>query len=62
MKARALILYGSTTKISRNHQRVKSSQGTPYFIRIEERKQDAITALEYARPKRGESVLNSIAL
>jgi len=62
MKTRSFILYGSFKKLSNVHRLVSRQKQVPYYIRIKQVNCDMNEALSSAKPKRGETVLNSIPI
>ena len=59
MKTQSLILYGSTTKLTSSHRPVAGDR-ISYFVRVEPSKLDYAKAFFRAKPKRGETILNTV--
>lgn len=69
---KSLILYGSPIKLSKSHLLVtltdkhpvgvNSKPQPPYYVRASVSNWDYIDAIEHARPKKGETVLNAVPL
>lgn len=60
MKNKTLTFYGAESKLTPKHQELKTPDGDSYFIRITESHDGETAALDHAKPKRGESVLNTL--
>lgn len=62
---KSLILYGSTTKLSKGHFKVTKAGSNrfptvPYFVRAQVFNGDIDQALDKAKPRSGEVVLNTV--
>lgn len=57
---RTIILYGSPKQYSAAHKRVHCSGQPEYFVRMEVSPYGIAEALEHAKPKPGETVLNTV--
>lgn len=55
-----LILYGSPVQFHMGYRRVTGSQQPPYFVRVETHPGTMEQALADAKPKPGETVLNTV--
>lgn len=60
MKAKTLTIYGAESKLSQEHQEVKTPSGDSFFIRITESDDGETAALENAKCQPWETVLNTL--
>lgn len=60
MKPKTLVIYGAESKLSDEHQEVKTPSGDSFFVRIEESNEGELPALNNAKCQPWESLLNTL--
>lgn len=59
---KSIVLYGSSTKLTKAHKRVHGMKQHPYYVRMKEVDGDMGNALSKAKPLFGETVLNTVPI